>query len=211
MGGAVLPEFQIKSTLEAGITVLKENLDLIDDLFEAYGPEAVTMIRTYIKEHTPRVVFNWPRPDYALPVFAVVTQSESEDKSLVGDVDEPEYMDEDAGEDSSVEERMAINLRASVSVMIFSQDANLTLYLYHMARLIFLTAKMDLHTKGVVDLIVNGADFQMDPEYFPDFTYSRVLNLNFLHTFSAKDSSGVSINRFRLLLTVNRSTVAIEG
>lgn len=156
--------------LDAGITAISEDPTLLDLVFEQYELSRTEMdqIQTLWTAKPPHVKHQFARTDDTFPLYAIVLQQENE-----ADL----YLDNYAGmvEDTE-DEDFASDIKSSIwqhqfQILTYTQHPDHTLYLYEVAKSIFLAA--DLQSAGLFQFQFSGSDLSPAVAYLPDHLFAR--------------------------------------
>src|SRR5690606_18968421 len=72
-------------------------------------------------------------------------------------------------------ETYGTQFHANYRIETWTENGDLTTYLYHLLKQIILQSRAELEEKGLILQKISGGDFEPLPEYFPAFVYRRAL------------------------------------
>lgn len=75
----------------------------------------------------------------------------------------------------SIREQLEVLYESSYRLEVWSQNADLTVELYHLVKWALLSGRDELVGDGLFRQKLSGSDFQPAPNYFPEFVYRRAL------------------------------------
>jgi len=98
-----------------------------------------------------------------------------------------------------------------IQVMSYSQEG--TIYLYSILKAIFTLSRLFMEQQGVINFKMSGTDFTNRPEYLPDQSYMRVMNIEFEHPFDIYEPFDPIINEFTVALCdgLTRTDLQVSG
>ena len=82
------------------------------------------------------------------------------------------------GIDSKYASFYGILMSFNYRIECWSDNADLTAYMYHMLKYIMLTNKLNFQKAGIILPRYSGGDFEPIPDYFPSFVYRRAFNIS---------------------------------
>lgn len=72
-------------------------------------------------------------------------------------------------------ETYGTQFHANYRIETWTENGDLTTYLYHLLKSILFQSRMEIEEDGIILQKINGADFEPLPDYFPAFVYRRAL------------------------------------
>ena len=85
--------------------------------------------------------------------------------------------------EGSIITRKGAHYMAVYQLLIAAPNQELTIYLYNIVKSIMFIFEGYLIKQGFLNLKISGTDFAPMPEYFPNLSYSRSMNLEFEYSF----------------------------
>jgi hypothetical protein len=148
---------------------------LITHLFApTAGAEAASDFLTHFRRRPPMVVLNYPRTTAEPPVYAIVLSDENESDNALAD-HVGESLD---GEDGPAAEYRGAHFEGTISVFVFAEHPDVTLYLYQLAKAILFGAKPVMERAGLLEIHFSGGDLSPDESYIPESMFARVLRVS---------------------------------
>jgi len=140
----------------------------------------IASIWTYFSTHPPMLVHNYPRVDEAtFPLFAIILNEEKESTKFLND-EGGIITDEDLETlmDPTLEQGV---IRTSIyqfeySILILTQQPDLTLYYYQIAKWALTRSRQFFKANGLLDTYFSGSDLAPDARYLPEYLFVRRLN-----------------------------------
>ena len=189
--GAMLPERVLEEVLEAGYAAIKEDQSLIDDLFHKLDKKSLDDIKGYYDTHSVAVRQNFPRDDIIFPIVTVVNGDDNEnvDLDMLGDFMNSGF---DAGFTQN-EQILGHGVSSTFNIYCLAgKDSNAALWLYYLAKAIFMVNAKVLFAHGLHNVVMRGRDITLREDLFPEFTFARVLTLSCDNYFSIKATERVA-------------------
>lgn len=186
----VLPERLIRAVLEAEVERLAADEDELRRFFSHFfdPTSSATERDTYVSNFIaapPNVTLGYPRHTADLPIMAITLTSDEEEE---GDQVLGNYMGTTLPEERPPggvdQEYEGIISTQMNSITVFAQHPDVTLYLYHFARLVLVGAREALHQAGMISPTFSGAELSPQDVYLPDNVFARVLNVHYKTTMT---------------------------
>ena len=167
----------LRSCLVSRIEWLKNNPDQIPRIFGVLGKRtSLKKFQDYVKNTDFKVLLGFPREANQVPCFIITLSGEQEVSAGLGDCID-ENVDEDYDEyDFQID---TVYMDASYRVEIWSDNADLAVYMYIIAKWAMLVSRKEMLENNLVLPKVSGADLEPVPDYFPIFVFRRALMINF--------------------------------
>lgn len=166
----VMPQVAVHRIIQDGVQIIKENIDLLDDIFQYftcgpmeadYGQSYIDQIKKWFKDTKIPVVQAWSMDMAKVPQISVqlASETEAEDKAAIGD-----------HWDSMDDGNIGVSVfNVNLDVMIFgTKNSDEILWLYYIVNYILFKRKrqaealgLQLHTFGATDY---ARDFPRLPE-----------------------------------------------
>lgn len=87
-------------------------------------------------------------------------------------------------------------------IQVIGPNPELTIYLSIILKSIFTQFRLFMEGQGIIDLRMSATDFAPRPEYQPDLTYMRAINMDFAFPFDIFEAQEGIVRSFRLCLDV---------
>jgi hypothetical protein len=195
----VAPEILLQRALSVGFADLINPLTpgKIEELFKGYSDantfgtsiiddvKAFLFARTNPGQSPVKIAVNFPRSPISYPHVAIVLAGAQEDQEH--DVLDDYIEDEEDETSSNAVEVHGIAERQTFNILILSQDANLTLYLWIIVKAILVLNRVEFTRRGMQNILYGGNDVALDPTQFPEFAYGRMVTLSCLTYFRVPD------------------------
>jgi len=213
--GARIPEYAFRQLVGYNLKLIRSNIDepfgVIDDLFANLPEEEIRRIKSFFRDHPNlKAQVNWPSTDEALPIVCVINQGEAEDGKFTFLGDRLGVMRIKTPEGPVVMERVqrGVGMRCVTKVVVGTTDADLTMYLHHIVKIIFFVNKHQLtEFYDVHNLSISSRDLKLDTSKFPTFGFYKEIDLTYMTVFEwndpADDSPVVKSVNFGLGLLVD--------
>ena len=162
----LIPEKLFIAALSSGLTSIKADLTIVDDIFDAdiLGASYVSKVKTYLTDTKIRIAQGYGIDENKLPGWYVVPASISVDESLIGDFVESEIYDPDDVDADDAEGK--IN-RYSSRIISASMNGDVSIFLEAVARYILLSSTEWRKTYGLYEMDVTATDFDPIYQYLP--------------------------------------------
>ena len=175
--------------LTNGIQALTEDPDQLVTFFceeRGLSPEESKKIRDYFLEKPPSVIHGYARSDSKFPLYAITLGNESTSTQFLGD--EGEFIDDPDDPDFGADER-AMFFDETFNILIYSENPNITLYYYQLARW-FLLSNIDyLKSHDLFNIRFSGSDMAPDPAWVPAGLFLRRLTVMATEAYSQVDAA----------------------
>lgn len=213
----VFPERLIRQVLLDEVERLSKDEDELRRLFEHFftpttsAAERESYVNNFLAS-PPRVVMGYPRATGDMPVFAIILTSDDEEE---GDQVLSDYVGETrpgenppGGEDQEYEGIFCTQVN---SIQIFAEHPDVTLYLYHFAKLALVGAREALHNAGMISPSYSGAELSPHDIYLPDNIFGRVLNVHYKTLMTVPKLYTHRDGRRLRLAGIFRKDVVVDG
>lgn len=171
-----------------GLRFLKEHPNLIDRIFLTGKRNTLNSLKEFITKKSIKVVIGYPKDQTSLPCYVISLAPEQEVPLGLGDGEE-EYLDyegelgnnPDATEIAINEFSEYINgtyMNSNYRVECWSDNGDLTSYMYIILKWCLLTSKSKMIQNGWVNISLSGTDLEPVPDYMPIFIYRRSIQIN---------------------------------
>jgi hypothetical protein len=170
-------------------TVLEQEMaDLLasparfDEIFSYFGLSDTekTGIRSYFASNPVQVIHQYPRKENDFPLFAIILRSEAETSQFLGglgwDVDAEDALDW-GNSDLEGSQVQTSFFRHEFDIQVCSKHADITIYLYHLAKVFLRRAHKFFIDRGMLNMRIAGQDMSPASSYAPEFIFIR--NLRF--------------------------------
>jgi len=189
-----MAERRIYEVIEDGLQVFKDDPAALElwalESLELDATEAAKL-RLYfaggtnadgdtIEARPPILVHGYPRVDGPFPCWAMTLGAEAIEQDYLGkdapflDSDGEKYYDSRSGE---VVDPKARRLQYRYELLVITDHPDITVYYYHLLKLILMANQSTLEEKDVEDMGFSGADVAPDPRYLPPDVFTRVLSI----------------------------------
>lgn len=160
--------------LRVTIDYLKDNpaetKRLFRHLFDAtVNDEEIDQLIIEFNKNTPKVQQGYAREAAEFPLYAIVMLNEEEQDTPIG-----QYMGIDEDEH---EEFIGSTFKSTFGIFCYSNNADYTGYLWHLAKAIVLGGIKLLLSNGVNEVSMSGGDLTPEDARMPPNLYVRVLNV----------------------------------
>lgn len=170
---------------------LKENLVLVDYIFQTGNPETNQRLKDLLTVQKLRVVIGFPKEQTTLPAYVITLAPEQEQPSGLGDNFEI-YGDEEDEEDSveTITHKYLDHflsstfMNATYRIECWSDNGDLTAYMHSILKWCIFTSRKELLLAGFNNIVVSGSDLEPVPDYMPIFIYRRAAQVSL--TYDAK-------------------------
>lgn len=128
----------------------------------------------------PVLVHGYPRVDGPFPCWALTLGAETIEQDYLGkdapflDSEGSKHYDTRTGE---VVDPRARRLQYRYEFLVITEHPDITVYYYHLLKLILMSNQTALEQSDVEDLAISGADLAPDPRYLPSDVFARVLTV----------------------------------
>jgi len=170
--------------LEAGLDSYTADSAKFTALFEKWhllDSDEVAEIVTYYTANRPSVIHNFPVGKQSFPLFAIVLGDQSESTGLLEDQGGFIELDDalaDGEPDLADSEMISTFEQSMFNILILSEHADVTLWLYHLAKDILLAGRRTFTENNVFNMKLGGADLAPDTRYEPAFLFRRILRFS---------------------------------
>lgn len=141
---------------------------------------------------TITVTPNWKIP----PDGTSIVEVRAKESEVLG---QPSALFDRTNDTPFIERRGAL-YNVNYQVQIIGPNPELTIALYNIVKSILFVSKTLLEEQGVINLKVSGTDFLPKPEYQPELSYMRGLNLEFIAPFDIFEDVDPLINEINLIV-----------
>lgn len=201
----------IYTVLTEGLADLVTDTRIVDRLFrQGYGLGATEAdaIQTFFSgEKKPTVRHGYAPTDAKFPLYAIVLNDERESDSFIGDDGGPVFTGEDAG----------ANIKTAIwqhnyHVLCYAQHPDAVLYMYEVAKSIFLHAATTLEVldEGIYFLSLSGNDVRIADDLVPSQMFGRTLHVGIRREFQHIDLEAIA-GRIRQVRGVHVDNPASPG
>lgn len=135
---------------------------------------------------------NWS----TIPDTTSIFEVREEPYEVVG---EPSRLYDRRNDDLNLERKGAMYTNR-YQIQLVGSNPQQTIYLYAILKSIFTLSRTFLEEQGIVNMKLSGTDFTNRPEYLPDFSYMRALNVEFEHPFDVYSELKGAAKKFKLIL-----------
>lgn len=155
---------------------LKKNPDNIPKIFGTLGKRSTLKnLTNYVKNADFRTLLGYPKEANQVPCYVITLADEHEAVVGLGDC-----IDEDINDEDDFNFHLnTIYMDATYRVEVWSDNEDLAVYMYILAKWAMLVSRKDMLTNGFILPRVSGADLEPVPDYFPIFVYRRALIVGF--------------------------------
>jgi hypothetical protein len=207
---SVFPQVGVHRLLQEGIYILKENIDILDDIFayytcegmnKDYGQSYVDQIKKWFSETKIPVVQAWSMNISKVPMISVQLAQESEDetKSAIGD---------HWGEDEDGNVGVGV-FTVMIDINLFgTKNSDEVLWLYYICNYIMFKRKRRAEELGLQLHTFSATDYARDIPKLPENVWVRTIR--FKTTVENFWSAESAIDIDDLELEVNYSQVGVE-
>jgi hypothetical protein len=183
----VLPERLFKALLLSEVERLSDpaNVSELERFFGHFfdataGEVQRAQFVKHFQKDPPRVTLGYPRNTAEWPVICITHQAEEEpeDERFMGDYVGETLSGENppGGED---QEYVGALFEQTYAIYVLAGNPDVTLYLYHLVKLILLAANRVLHQAGILAPHFSGGELNPEEMLLPDNAFLRVLTLRF--------------------------------
>lgn len=172
-----LVEDYLRDLLLQRLNWLKQNPDNIQRIFGTLGKRSTLKnLTNYVKTTDFKAFLGYPKEAHQVPCWVITLADEHEAVMGLGDC-----IDEDMPEDEDEENFHidSIYMDATYRVEVWSDNEDLAVYMYILAKWAMMVSRKDMLEVGFVLPSVAGADLEPVPDYFPIFVYRRALMVHF--------------------------------
>lgn len=192
----------LKDVITKNLTFLKEHPEVIDKLFSPLAKrETVDKIKQFIINHKLKVIIGFPREPQSLPCYVITLAGEQEQPLGIGedmgtyDID---FNTEEDNENSLPYVPLsAVGMNASYRVECWSDNGDLTSYMYSILKFCLLSERFEMYKKDLLNISLSATDLEPVPDYFPVFVYRRALMVSLMYTnvfFSTTDVNAIDVS-----------------
>jgi hypothetical protein len=190
-----MAERRIYEVIQDGLQVFKDNPAALErwalEMLELDAEEAAKL-RLYfaggtnpddgetIEARPPILVHGYPRVDGPFPCWAMTLGAETIEQDYLGkdapflDSDGEKFYNAETGE---VVDPKARRLTYRYEVLVITDHPDITVYYYHLLKLILMSNQTSLEAADVEDFAFTGADLTPDPRFLPPDVFARVLTI----------------------------------
>lgn len=188
----MIPERHIKRAIEAGITALKANPALIDQILGLDDDDEIAKARETFVAQAPGVVLGFPRKSTPMPCYAIALLNDQQVRDFVG-IGEEAYIDDDDEHDGSTYTQ---RIRESYGIYTYSNHPDVTVWFYRIVRAILNIARIRFINNHFDDPMLSGADLAPSPEYRGEDLFVRrlTISLDYSETWNDRDALWQAIN-----------------
>lgn len=170
--------------LENGLTEIQENPSLVDELF---GPDCfelgineVEAIKALLVRIPPTVQHGYPRKDADFPCYCIVLGSESEDMHFLG---HSGGMVAEEGDDYGADIETSI-WNHDFRIQVYTEHPDVTVYYYHLAKLIMLRDMNFFHDRGIHSIDLSGTELDPNMAQLPANLFVRQITVRAKRDFT---------------------------
>lgn len=170
----------IQNVIIEKLQFLKEHPEFIEKFFGRLATKrTLHNLTEYITKKDFNVILGYPRDVQSLPCFVVTIAGEQEVSIGLGDnLSDLENDSIYSGDDLLKEYNLAqIYMNSTFRVECWSDNGDLTSYMYAMLKFCLLSSRHDMLSHGFVNISLTGTDLEPVPDYFPVFVYRRTLQI----------------------------------
>jgi len=162
----LMPEKLFIAALSAGLTTIKANPAIVDDIFDAdvLGVEYVTKVKGYLAATKVHIQQGYGIDDTRLPGWYVVPANISPDEAVIGDFVEDEATLEVDVDGDQAEGRLH---RYNIRIISASQNGDVTMFLEAVARYILASSTEWGEVHGLHEMDISATDFDPIYQYLP--------------------------------------------
>jgi hypothetical protein len=167
----LMPEKIVLATLAAGLTAIKADYSILDDIFDTdtLGAGYISKVQAYLEATPIKMAQGYGIDEAKLPGWYVIPASLSVDESVIGDfIETEENEDADIDGDDAEGKIHRYNLR----VVSASLNGDVTLFLEVIARHI-LSSTPDWTTYGLHEVDITATDYDPIYQFLPQNLYYR--------------------------------------
>ncbi len=186
----------IKTALDAGITAIENDLDIIDDIFAPFDLETTEIegIRTWFTNDKPTVHHGYARNDTNFPSFHIILANEGEDQHFMGDDAGMVQEGADFGADI-----ISTIWSHTYPILCYAEHPDVTTYMYEIAKsIIMVNAGEFFADQGIFNLDLSGMDLAPDPRYLPEHLFARQLVFKCNREFCRVDRDSLAGKAFKV-------------
>jgi hypothetical protein len=133
-----------------------------------------------IEAQPPILVHGYPRVDGPFPCWALTLGAETIEQDYLGKdapfLDSEGELHFDARSGDVVDPKVR-RLQYRYEILIITDHPDITVYYYHLLKLILMAGQRDLEASNVEDMGLSGADMVPDPRYLPPGVFARILTV----------------------------------
>ena len=168
----LMPEKLFIAALSSGLTSIKANLTIVDDIFDAdiLGASYLAKVKTFLTATPIRIAQGFGIDETKLPAWYVVPANISVDESVIGDYVEAETY---SSEDTDADEAEGKINRYSLRIISASMNGDVSIFLEAIARYILLSSTQWGETYGLHEMDVTATDFDPIYQYLPQNLFYR--------------------------------------
>lgn len=188
-----LIEDYLKELLNERLDFLKKNPEYISKIFGTLGKRTtLSYLTNYLQTKDIKTVIGFPREPNQLPCYVITLAGEQEMYNGLGDcVDEDlEDWEDELGEESPP--ISCVNMEATYRIEVWSDNGDLTAYLYTLAKWAMLVSRTEMLSNGILLPKLTAADLEPVPDYFPIFVFRRALMISFQYENNYFDNEVLS-------------------
>lgn len=202
---AVIPDLVFQSMLAKGLTNLRENPALLDQIFNNLSIAKREGLKQVFLENSIEISLNFPKKEIAYPSISITLMNEVERMAFLNDHMETDYditPEEMTYDSSSLDEETALTgddvegqpskifdsnspfrekgsfYNQAYSIKVFTGNPEFTIYLYYLVKLIIEIYRQDLEKRGIIGVVISGSDLAPIPTDESDIVYVRALNIS---------------------------------
>ena len=170
---------------------LKENLVLVDYIFQTGNPETLNRLKELLSTQKLRVIIGFPKEQTSLPAYVITLAPEQEQPSGLGDNIDiyGELEDDDDDVETSAQKYLdrfisSTFMNATYRIECWSDNGDLTAYMHSILKWCLFTSRKDMLQVGFTNIVISGSDLEPVPDYMPVFIYRRSAQVTL--TYDAK-------------------------
>ena len=174
----LMPEKTIMAALASGLQTIKDNPDIIDDIFDVdtLGTAYIDKVRAYLPANKVYIGQGHAIDDTRLPGWYVIPANLSPDEQFVGSM----ILDDEVAEtDIFGDEVEGEYHRYNARVISASTNGDVTMFLEAVARYILIQSQRWAEENGLMELTVAATDFDPIYQYLPQHLFYRSTTLGF--------------------------------
>jgi hypothetical protein len=173
--GVVTFERVLINILRDGYATVQGDPEFIDRVFQLIPQNERQELKDWIKDNEMDVSLGYPIPDSKFPCWRIVLTRDQMIDSFIGDFLEGQEVSEEFSPDDKpfVDEHGELYEQA-YSIYTYTNNADLTNYMYHLLKLFMHTERGVLENSGFMDPSYAGNDLVRDSSLSPQIMYTRV-------------------------------------
>lgn len=176
-----LVDSYLRDLIRSKLDFIKDHPELLDRLFgNLASRETLKAFKEFVMTRNLKVLLGFPREPQSLPCFPITLAGEQEIPIGLGDnIDDYEDDEIDVDDITSQYALAGIYVKATFRLECWSDNGDLTTYMYTLLKWCILSARHQMLDKGLVDISISAGDLEPVPDYFPAFVYRRSLMVTF--------------------------------